>query len=116
MTNEPPPAPPTSAHPPVFLPANAFDFIPDLHALLLRVSRDELDLKDVDHESSHIRLKMEKARAMVASLPDVDRSLEDQKKEIQELEEQIERQRDMIRAVAEMQVVKDIIRRKGGAE
>ncbi|RPA95977.1 hypothetical protein L873DRAFT_1812063 [Choiromyces venosus 120613-1] len=115
MTNEPPSIV-TSNPPPEFLPANAFDFIPDLHALLLRVSREELELKDVDHESSHIRLKMEKARAMVANLPDVDRSLEEQKKEIRDLEERIEKQRGMIKAVVEMQIVKDIIRRKGGAE
>jgi RNA polymerase II transcription mediator complex subunit 9 len=111
MTNEAP-----SDQTPVFLPTNAFDFLPDLHALLLRASRDELDQKDVDHESSHIRLKIEKARAMVANLPDMDRTVAEQKREIQELEERIEKQRAMIKGVVEMQVVKDIIRKRGGAE
>lgn len=99
---------------PTSLPANAFDFLPDLHALLQRVSNDELDPKDVAHESSRIRLKMERARVMVSELPGVDRSLEEQKKEIRELEEKIERQRGIMTAVSRMEVVTEVVQRRGG--
>lgn len=99
---------------PTSLPADAFDFLPDLHALLQRVFNDELDPKDVAHESSRIRLKMEKARVMVSELPDVNRSLEEQKKEIRELEEKIERQGGIMRAVSKMEVVTEIAARVGG--
>lgn len=114
MASDAPTELPSETTVPTSLPANAFDFLPDLHALLQRVFNDELDPKDVAHESSRIRLKMERARVMVSELPDVDRSLEEQKKEIRELEEKIERQRGIMRAVSRMEVVTEIAARVGG--
>lgn len=113
MASDAPTELPSETAAPTSLPANSFDFLPDLHALLQRVFNDELDPKDVAHESSRIRLKMERARVMVSELPDVDRSLEEQKKEIRELEEKIERQRSIMRAVSNMEVVTEIAARVG---
>lgn len=113
MTSNAPTTLPSESVTPASLPANAFDFLPDLHALLQRVYNDELDPKDVAHESSRIRLKMERARIMVSELPDVDRSLDEQKKEIRELEEKIERQRNIMRAVSRMEVVTEVVQRRG---
>lgn len=115
-TDAPAPAAPESPVAPTSLPANAFDFLPDLHALLQRVFNDELDPKDVAHESSQIRLKLERARVMVAELPDVDKSLDEQKKEIKELEEKIERQKSIMRAVSQMDVITEIVKRRGQGE
>lgn len=114
MASDAPTELPSETVAPTSLPANAFDFLPDLHALLQRVFNDELDPKDVAHESSRIRLKMERARVMVSELPDVDRSLDEQKKEIRELEEKIEQQRGIMRAISKMEVVTEIAARVGG--
>ncbi|KAL7270767.1 hypothetical protein RUND412_006517 [Rhizina undulata] len=101
---------------PTTLPSTAFDFLPDLHALIQRVANDELDAKDIAHESSRIRLKIQRARAMVAELPKVDKSLEEERKEIRELEERIARQKEMISSLKDMEVVQEVVRRKGGGE
>jgi hypothetical protein len=98
------------------IPPNAFDFLPDLHALLQRVFSDELDPKDVAHESNQIRLKIAKARNLVANLPDVDKSPEEQSAEIKILEERIAKQRAMLKGVAQLDVVKDQVSRAGKME
>jgi hypothetical protein len=89
------------------IPPNAFDFLPDLHTLFQRVYADELDPKDVAHESNQIRLKIAKARNLVAGLPDVDKSLEEEQAEIKALEEKIAKQRAMLKEIGELEVVKN---------
>jgi len=98
---------------PTTIPPNAFDLLPDLHALLQRVYTDDLDPASVSHESNFLRLKIAKARQLVASLPEVDKTLSQQQEEIAKLEERIARQREMLMAVAEMAVVKEATERVG---
>jgi len=99
--------------PPPSIPPNAFDFIADLQALIQRVVNEEMDPKELAHQSNPIRIKIQKARSHVSSLPDIDRTMEDQQKEIEELEDRIERQREMLRSVAELDVVKEVAARSG---
>lgn len=91
------------------LPPNSFDFIPDLHALLLRVYNDELDVKDIHQEANRIRMKIQTARSLVAQLPEVDRTEEEQREEIRALEEKIAKQREVLKSAAELQVVKEVV-------
>jgi uncharacterized coiled-coil protein SlyX len=44
-----------------------------------------------------VRLKIQKAKAVVANMPDVERTVEEQEEEIAELELRVERQRAMLR-------------------
>ncbi|KAF8250285.1 hypothetical protein K440DRAFT_542107, partial [Wilcoxina mikolae CBS 423.85] len=92
------------------IPPNAFDFLPDLHTLLQRVYSDELDPKDVAHESNQIRLKIAKARNLVAALPDVDKSPEEQQAEIKALQERIAKQKQMLMEMGNLEVVKKAAR------
>ncbi|KAL5359785.1 RNA polymerase II transcription mediator complex subunit 9-domain-containing protein [Aspergillus floccosus] len=50
-----------------------------------------LDIKHLPTEASSIKIRIQKAQAVVESLPDVDRSVVDQEKEIAQLEERIAR-------------------------
>jgi predicted nucleic acid-binding Zn-ribbon protein len=50
-----------------------------------------LDIKHLPTEASSIKIRIQKAQAVVESLPDVDRSVADQEKEIAQLEERIAR-------------------------
>ncbi|KAA8913929.1 RNA polymerase II transcription mediator complex subunit 9-domain-containing protein [Sphaerosporella brunnea] len=95
------------------IPPNAFDFVPDLHELIQRVYSDEIDAKDIAHESNALRLKIAKARNLVASLPDANKSAEEQRAEIRALEERIAKQRLMLTSVAELDVVKDLVESSG---
>lgn len=55
-----------------------------------------LDVKDLPTEASAIKIRIQKARAVVDALPDVDRTVEDQSREIEELEDRITRLRKVI--------------------
>jgi DNA repair ATPase RecN len=57
----------------------------------------KLELHSLGSAASEIRLKIQKARQIVAGMVDVDRTVEEQEEEIQELETRIERQRAMLR-------------------
>jgi len=98
-------------------PPCAFDFLPPLHHLLSRLllppadqtppathplapSNQPLEPKDVAKEAARIKQMIQNARLAVAQLPDVDRTVEEQKAEIRELEGRIERQREVLREVA----------------
>ncbi|KAL4897786.1 RNA polymerase II transcription mediator complex subunit 9-domain-containing protein [Aspergillus ambiguus] len=50
-----------------------------------------LDIKHLPTEASSIKIRIQKAQAVVESLPDVDRSVAEQDKEIAQLEERIAR-------------------------
>lgn len=55
-----------------------------------------LDIKDLPTEASSIKIRVQKAQAVVESLPDVQRSVEDQNQEIEELEDRIARLQSVI--------------------
>ncbi|MCJ1432514.1 hypothetical protein MMC27_001871 [Xylographa pallens] len=97
------------AHPTTLPPADTFDFIPPLHALLSRLLVNHTDItgnntlspKDLATEAAAIKIKIQKARAAVQALPDVGRSVAEQQGEIGELEERIQEQRRVLWDVAE---------------
>ncbi|KAJ5390130.1 uncharacterized protein N7496_001198 [Penicillium cataractarum] len=55
-----------------------------------------LDVKDLPTATSSVRIRIQKARAVVEALPDVDRSVEEQQEEMTELEDRISRLRSVI--------------------
>ncbi|RAL10851.1 RNA polymerase II mediator complex middle subunit MED9 [Aspergillus homomorphus CBS 101889] len=55
-----------------------------------------LDIKDLPTEVSSIKIRIQKAQAVVESLPDVDRSVAEQEMEIQELEDRIAKLKSVI--------------------
>lgn len=55
-----------------------------------------LDIKDLPTEASSIKIRIQKAQAVVEGLPDVQRSVGEQDKEIEELEDQIARLQSVI--------------------
>ncbi|KAJ9298694.1 hypothetical protein DTO271G3_3661 [Paecilomyces variotii] len=55
-----------------------------------------LDVKDLPTAASAIKIRIQKARTVVEALPDVDRTVEDQSQEIEELEDRISRLRKVI--------------------
>lgn len=84
-------------------PPQTFDFLPLLHTLISKLATDEIDARNVSSEANPIRVRLSKARAAVAELPDVGRTLAEQEADIQELEERVRNQRDMMdRVVADI--------------
>ncbi|KAJ5211825.1 uncharacterized protein N7498_003471 [Penicillium cinerascens] len=55
-----------------------------------------LDIKDLPTETSSVKIRIQKARGVVEGLPDVHRSVEEQQKEIDELEDRVARLRSVI--------------------
>lgn len=55
-----------------------------------------LDIKDLPTEASSIKIRIQKAQAVVESLPDVQRSVVEQEREIKELEHRISRLKSVI--------------------
>jgi hypothetical protein len=55
-----------------------------------------LDIKDLPTEASSIKIRIQKAQAVVECLPDVDRSVDEQETEINELEHRIARLKSVI--------------------
>jgi len=55
-----------------------------------------LDIKDLPTETSSVKVRIQKARDIVEGLPDVHRSVEEQQKEIDELEDRVARLRSVI--------------------
>lgn len=86
-----------------------FDIIPPLHNLLACLIANPLDPsnppslspKDLATEAGLIKLKIQKAKASIESLPDIDRSTEEQEAEIRELEERIRLLRSVRRDIAQ---------------
>ena len=85
-----------------------FDLIPSLHTILARLlpSSDPaapppLSPKDLATEAAAVKIQIQKARALVESLPDVDRTVQEQEQEIQELEERIRAQKAVLRRIGE---------------
>ncbi|CAG8887804.1 unnamed protein product [Penicillium egyptiacum] len=55
-----------------------------------------LDVKTLPTETSSVRIRIQKARTVVEGLPDVHRSVNDQQREIAELEDRVRRLRSVI--------------------
>lgn len=55
-----------------------------------------LNVKDLPIATSSVKIRIQKARAVVEGLPDVHRSVDDQQKEIAELEDRVGRLRSVI--------------------
>jgi chromosome segregation ATPase len=55
-----------------------------------------LSVKDIPAATDDLKHKLQKARAQVKELPDIDRSLAEQEEEIRELEEKIRKQREVL--------------------
>ncbi|UNI17517.1 hypothetical protein JDV02_003854 [Purpureocillium takamizusanense] len=61
----------------------------------------QLSFKDVPGATDGIKHKLQHARAQIRALPDMDRSVDDQRREIEELEARIERQRGLLERLRE---------------
>ncbi|KAK6363022.1 hypothetical protein TWF730_000471 [Orbilia blumenaviensis] len=109
----------TGPHPPTFPAPETFDFIPHTYDLLVRLlpqnsstsphnqtNLPPIEPKDVDSECSRIRIKIQKARAVLNDLPDITRSIEQQEAEMKALEEKIRRQREVLGRIRELKAVK----------
>ncbi|EWC44580.1 hypothetical protein DRE_06661 [Drechslerella stenobrocha 248] len=106
--------------PPTFPPPETFDFIPQTHDLLQRLlpaaeqspgatanGLAPLEPKDVDAEASRIRLKIQKARAIISEMPDIERTIDEQEEEIKALEAKIKKQKEVLGGVRHLKAVKN---------
>jgi RNA polymerase II transcription mediator complex subunit 9 len=100
-----------------------FDILPQIYDLITRLPSSTipstipphnlpstitpLDPKDLPQAAVPIKLKIQRAKAAVSALPDVDRTIEEQTDEMRELERRIKRLKG---------VMADLGRRAGGGE
>ncbi|KAI9878250.1 MAG: hypothetical protein M1830_001473 [Pleopsidium flavum] len=104
----------TNSPPPPLPPPQTFDILPTLtHILTLLLptntnnpsspptNNPTVDPKDLIPELNALKLKIEKARQAIAGLPDVERSVEEQEGEIEELVRRVEGGRGVLRALGE---------------
>lgn len=126
-TNNPQPPPPILSIPP-----SAFDTLPELTALLTRLKPpvreslnsihspapvtgttplpappegdNSLTLKQFSAATDPLKHALQRARQQVRELPDIKRSVEDQEKEIEKLEERKRKQKDVLRQLHGMGV------------
>jgi hypothetical protein len=98
------PTPPKSPLP----SPQTFDILPRLHFLLSRLLSPQstsykdlppLPLKDLETQASEIKILIQKAKAAVEQLPDVERGAEEQEMEIKELEEKARSLRNVLKEV-----------------
>jgi hypothetical protein len=61
-----------------------------------------LAIKDIPAATDELKHKLQKARAQVKELPDIDRTLAEQEEEIRELEEKIGKQRGVLEGLKEV--------------
>lgn len=92
-------------------PPTTFDILPDLHKLLKRIidtppadtssqpaaADGPLEIQHVVTAATDIRLKIQRAQRAVMSLPEIDRTCEDQDDEIEDLEARIARLKASLR-------------------
>ncbi|KAH0542386.1 hypothetical protein FGG08_003231 [Glutinoglossum americanum] len=89
-------------------PPQTFDVLAPLHTLLsklLPASPDappSLNPQHLATEAGAIKLRLQKARAVVEALGDMDRGVEEQEEEIRALEEKCEKQREVLRGLVDM--------------
>lgn len=110
--------------------AQTFDFVAPLHALLSRLVPDppglaaqsgqadgavttstddatgsgsgHLDIQQLGPEANGIKVRIQKARAAVKGLPDVNKSLQEQEEDIKLLETRITKMREMLKGLGRM--------------
>jgi hypothetical protein len=111
---------PQAAPPPSLaqLPPHLLDIVPSTERLLSRLllpapglqadgstapasqagpeHKRHLDIQQLDQAANSVRMQIQKARTGVAGLPDMDRTVEDQKEEIEWLEARIAKMQDMM--------------------
>jgi hypothetical protein len=131
-------SPNTTIHPdlPPFLSPQTFDILPEIYTLISRLQlpsnnttdpstaqpNDLLTPKDLAAAAVPIKLKIQKARATVQNLPDVERTVEEQEREIRALEKRNESLRVRVGELAilarQAREADNIIiyRRKGGQD
>lgn len=86
---------------------STFDIVPALYTLICRLlptatsNEPPLEPQHLVVEASTVKIKLQKAVLAVEALPDVDRTVEEQEAEIQELESRIKQQRDMLASLAQ---------------
>jgi hypothetical protein len=89
-------------------PAQTFDILPRLHVLLSRLLPPQstgykdltpLNPKDLETQAAEIKIHIQKAKAAVEQLPDVDRGIEEQEDEIRELERKVQSLKDVLRGI-----------------
>ncbi|KAH0559086.1 hypothetical protein GP486_004337 [Trichoglossum hirsutum] len=91
-------------------PPQTFDTIAPLYTLLSRLlpaspdAPPSLDPQHLATEAGAIKLRLQKARAAVEGLGDMDRTIEEQEEEIRALEEKCEKQRGVLRGLAGIKV------------
>ena len=61
-----------------------------------------LSIKDIPAATDDLKHRLQKARAQVKELPDIDRTLADQEEEISELQEKIRKQKEVLRGLREV--------------
>lgn len=64
-------------------------------------STSYLSPKDLSIAASAVKIKIQKAKVAVAGLPDVERTVEEQESDIGELEEEVERLRELLKALGD---------------
>lgn len=73
------------------------------HSLALNpFSTTPLSTKDIPAATDGLKHRLQKARAQVARLPDIDRGLDEQEAEIKELESKIEAQRKVLMGLRDL--------------
>lgn len=119
--------PSSSLLPPEGLSADAVDTLPVLSAVLSRLQNlsspsataaspptpspslaasgtGPLTIKDIPAATDQLKHKLQRARAQVKELPDIDRSIADQEEEIRELEERITKQKAAIESLRQASI------------
>ncbi|KAI9881960.1 MAG: hypothetical protein M1823_006327 [Watsoniomyces obsoletus] len=87
-------------------PPSTIDVVPALYSLLSRLLPSEtshdapLEPQQLPLEATALKSKLQKARAAVEKLPDMDRTIEQQQREMDEMEEMIRQQRQMLELLA----------------
>ncbi|KAI9757648.1 MAG: hypothetical protein M4579_003373 [Chaenotheca gracillima] len=111
------PTPANTSQPQAELPPpSTFDFLPPLHTLLSRLvpsstpdgasgqvntatgelNGPSLEPQHLATEATTLRIRIQKARAAIEALPDVDRTIEEQEGEIKELEAKVSGLKDCL--------------------
>jgi RNA polymerase II transcription mediator complex subunit 9 len=121
--------PSSPANNPPFPPPQTFDILPLIHDLLTRLSQPSistaaitanttvtphtsvsspLEPKDLPQAAVPIKLKIQRAKAAVSALPDVERTVEEQQEEIRELEGRIRNLRGVLGELGRRAGEKDV--------
>ena len=88
-------------------PASTFDILPLVHTLLSRLvpplesTEPALEPQHLATEASALKIRLGKAKAAVAALPDVDRTTAEQEREMRRLEERVARQQEVLRGLGQ---------------